>query len=58
MQVDSSITIVPAEPSIEPALATPSKSIGMSISSGRSTGVEEPPGTTALSLRPPAMPCA
>ena len=58
MQVESSITMVPAEPSMEPALATPSKSIAMSSSSAVRTGVEEPPGTTAFSLRPLAMPRA
>ena len=58
MQVESSITIVPAEPSIEPALAIASKSIATSISSAVSTGVDEPPGTTAFSLRPSRMPCA
>ncbi len=58
MQVESSITIVPAEPSIEPALASESKSMATSISAAVSTGVDEPPGTTAFSLRPPRIPCA
>ena len=52
------MTIVPAEPSMLPALATDSKSIATSISSAVSTGVEEPPGTTARSLRPLGMPPA
>ena len=56
MQVVSSITMMPAEPSSDPALATESKSIGTSISSAVNTGTDEPPGITAFSLRPPGMP--
>ena len=48
------MTIVPAEPSIEPALARLSKSIGTSISSAVSTGVEDPPGITHRSCVPVA----
>ena len=43
MHVVSSMTMMPAEPSMEPALATPSKLAGMSISFGSSTGTDEPP---------------
>ena len=52
------MTMVPAEPSMEPALAMLSKSMGTSISSARRIGVEEPPGITALSLPPPLIPPA
>src|ERR1017187_6013466 len=54
MQVWSSMTTTPPEPSIEPALPTWSKSMPMSISSGSKTGVDEPPGTTAFNP-PPAI---
>src|SRR5579885_849714 len=53
MQVVSSITTTAPEPSIEPALFSESKSIVQPIiTSPGSTGAEEPPGITALSLRP------
>ena len=58
MQVDSSKTITPPEPDIEPAALTASNSSEMSISWAASTGEDEPPGMTALSLRPPTMPPA
>ena len=44
--------MVPAEPSIEPALPMLSKSMATSISSAVSTGVDDPPGITQRSLRP------
>ncbi len=50
-------TVAQAVPSIEPAPRTPSTVIGMSISFGRSTGVELPPGITPL-MAPPAGPPA
>ena len=53
MQVVSSITITAAEPSMEPALATVSKSILMSICSAVSIGAEAPPGMKALSVPAP-----
>ena len=56
MQVVSSSTTTPPDPSIEPALATLSKSMPISISSDFNTGVLDPPGTTALSARPLGMP--
>src|SRR6056297_161947 len=53
MQVLSSITITAPEPSIEPACLMESKSmLAPVISSAGNTGDEEPPGITALSLRP------
>ena len=58
MQADSSKTMTPPEPDMEPAALTASNSIEMSISWAASTGAEEPPGMTALSLRPPTMPPA
>ena len=58
MQVSSSITITAPEPSMEPALATESKSIGVSSWSAVSTGTEEPPGMTALHFLPSRMPPA
>ncbi len=58
MHVVSSITIMAAEPSIDPALATPSKLAGASIADGSRTGVEDPPGMTAFSWRPPRTPPA
>src|SRR5579862_8771877 len=48
MQAVSSSTTTPPEPSIDPVFATESKSMATSISSGRRTGVDEPPGTTAF----------
>ena len=56
MDTVSSITTMPAEPIMEPLLLGPSTSMGMSISSGVRMADEEPPGTTALSARPPRMP--
>ncbi len=56
MQVLSSMTMMPAEPSRDPALATESKSMATSISSAVNTGTEEPPGITAFSFRPPGIP--
>ena len=50
------MTMVPAEPSMEPALARLSKSMATSISLAVSTGVDEPPGTTARSVWPSRMP--
>ena len=59
MQVSSSITMIAAEPSIEPLAATPSKSSGQSsISSGVSRAADAPPGMTAFSFLPPLMPWA
>ena len=56
MQVVSSITMTAAEPSIEPALATVSKSILMSIWSALRIGADAPPGMNAFSGRPFSMP--
>ena len=56
MQVVSSITMMAAEPSIEPACATASKLAGMSSWSGIRIGTDEPPGITAFSGRPPRTP--
>ena len=53
MQVSSSMITVPPEPSIEPILATESKSMATSISSAVSSGQELPPGITAFSFLPP-----
>ena len=58
MQVSSSMTMMPHEPSSEPALATESKSIATSISSAVKTGTDEPPGMTAFSCLPFGMPPA
>ena len=58
MHVRSSITMTPADPRKEPAFCTESMSIGTSISAGVKTGIEAPPGMTAFSSRPPAMPPA
>ncbi len=58
MGVSSAMTMTPAEPSIEPAAATESKSIATSISSGRSSGDDNPPGMTAFRLRPDGRPPA
>src|SRR6266511_5707284 len=55
-QVESSNTMMPPEPDIEPAAFTASTSSEMSISSPRSTGEEEPPEMTAFTLRPPGIP--
>src|SRR5712692_6506718 len=56
MDTVSSITMMPAEPIMEPLLLGPSTSMGMSISSGVRMAADEPPGTTALRARPPGMP--
>ncbi len=56
MQVSSSRTTVPPEPSMLFTLASESKSIAMSHSSAFSSGQEEPPGTTAFSFLPLRMP--
>ncbi len=57
MQVSSFITMMAAEPSIEPLAATPSKSSGQSsISAAVSMFAEAPPGMTAFTFRPPFIP--
>jgi len=57
MQVVSSITIVAAEPSIEPGFRDGCRSpISTRSRSAASTVVEEPPGTTARRLRPATGP--
>ena len=57
MQVVSSITITAPVPTAEPALRSESKSIVQSrMAAAGSTGTDDPPGITALSLRPPRMP--
>ena len=58
MQVVSSITMMAAEPSIDPAFATSSKLAGMSSWSGIRIGTDEPPGMTALSWWPSRTPPA
>ena len=58
MQVVSSITMMAADPSIDPAFTRPSKLACASSWSGRMTGVDDPPGMTAFSARPPRMPPA
>jgi hypothetical protein len=58
MQVSSSMTMVPAEPSALPAFCRLSRSMFTSISSGRRTGVDDPPGITAFNFFPPRMPRA
>ena len=58
MQTVSSITMMPAEPSNEPAFCTESMSIGTSISSGVKIGMDAPPGMTPFSVRPFGMPPA
>ena len=51
MQRVSFITITAPEPSIDPAFATESKSMSVAIMmSAGSTGIDEPPGITALSF--------
>jgi hypothetical protein len=52
------MTMMPADPRNDPACCTESKSIATSIWSGVNTGIEAPPGITALSVRPFAMPPA
>ena len=56
IQVELSITITPAEPSIEPAAASESKSIPTSSPCAGISGAETPPGITALILRPGSGP--
>jgi len=58
MHVVSSSTMMPAEPRSEPAFCTPSKLAGTSRSLGRRIGTEDPPGMTALSVRPSRTPPA
>ena len=59
MSVVSSITMIAAEPSIDFAAATPSKSMGrFSISFAVRIAADAPPGMTALSFRPPFTPPA
>jgi hypothetical protein len=51
MQVSSFMTMIAAEPSIEPFAATPSKSSGQSsISAAVSMFADAPPGMTALTF--------
>ena len=50
MSVVSSITITPPEPSMLPIFATRVVIHGRSHSSARSTGQDDPPGTTAFSF--------
>ena len=57
-QVESSMTMTPAEPSIEPAAASESKSMPMSRPNSGISGAETPPGITALILRPGGGPPA
>ena len=56
MQVPWAMTVAQPVPSMVPAFCMPAKVSGTSISSGSSTGVEEPPGMTALSGRSPVTP--
>ncbi len=57
MQQRSSITITAAEPIAVPAPTSESKSsVTRSASAAVRIGVDEPPGMTALSVRPSAMP--
>ena len=59
MHVSSFMTMIAAEPSIEPLAATPSKSSGQSsISAAVSMAADAPPGMTALTALPPFMPRA
>lgn len=58
MSVVSSITIIAADPSIDPARIRPSKLACTSRLSGVSTGVDEPPGMMALSAFPSGTPPA
>ncbi len=52
MQVESSITTTPAEPSIEPAAASESKSMPTSSSLAGITGGRYPTGNHRLTFRP------
>ena len=57
MQQRSSIAITAAEPITVPACASESKSsVTFSASAAVRIGVDEPPGITALSVRPPGIP--
>jgi len=47
------MTITPPDPAIVPIFAIDSMSYGTSISLGRSTGVDDPLGMTALSASRP-----
>ena len=58
MSVVSSMTIMAADPSIEPAFTRPSKLACVSSSPAVSTGVDDPPGMTAFSACPSRMPPA
>ena len=48
MLVSSSMTVIPPEPDIEPAIATDSKSIWTSRWSGVKNGADAPPGIKAF----------
>src|SRR5580704_14158531 len=56
MQVSSSMTITPPDPSMLFAFASESKSIGTSHSSAFNTGHDDPPGITAFNFLPPRIP--
>jgi hypothetical protein len=56
MQQRSSMTITPADPIEEPACTSEVKSSEVSISAAVKTDVDEPPGITAFSSRPPGTP--
>ena len=57
MQVPSAITIMPPEPSCEPAASSDVVvEVSVSISAAVSTLVEIPPGMTHFSSLPPRMP--
>ena len=59
MHVPSAMTMRPPEPSMLPACCSDgASSVRVSISPAVSTGVELPPGMTALSGLPPRMPPA
>src|ERR1700730_1411824 len=58
MQCESSITITPPEPAMEPALANSSRSVETSSPDSGSTGAEQPPGQNALTRRPAGGPPA
>ena len=58
MHVPSSMTVMPPEPSIEPACATDSKSSLTSRCSGMRKAADAPPGMKALSGLSPRMPPA
>ena len=58
MQVVSSSTTIAAEPSSEPAFWIASKLACVSSWSGIRIGTDDPPGITALSVRPSRTPPA